>query len=151
VAACLAHGDLGGTYNGNALVCAVGRAVLQTVAQPAFLATVREQAQWLAAELAALSARLELGAVRHCGLLLALELPPQLPAAAVVEASRDAALQPGGTGLLLNAARPHTLRLMPALNSRREHLEQGLELLEAALRVATDCQSPTKSTTYSPR
>ena len=147
VAACLAHGDLGGTYNGNALVCAVGRAVLQTVAQPAFLSRVREQAQWLAAELAALSARLELGEVRHCGLLLALELPPQLPAARVVEIARDAALLPGGIGLLLNAARPHTLRLMPALNSPREHLAQGLVLLETALRAAAAAHAPA----YSPR
>ena len=145
VAACLAHGDLGGTYNGNALVCAVGRAVLETVAQPAFLAQVREQAQWLAGELASLSARLELGAVRHCGLLLALALLPQLPAAQVVAFAREAALQPGGTGLLLNAARPHTLRFMPALNSPRVQLAQGLRLLESAVAAsmaAADAYSP---------
>ncbi|WP_397534883.1 aminotransferase class III-fold pyridoxal phosphate-dependent enzyme [Roseateles sp.] len=136
VSACLAPGDLGGTYNGNALVCAVGQAVLATVSQPDFLAHVRHQAAWLAAELVALSRRRSLGALRHCGLLLALDLPATLTAERVVGAARDAAFIPGGTGLLINGPRPHTLRLMPALNSRRENLLQGLALLEAAIEAA---------------
>src|SRR6201987_3183968 len=36
-AACFAHGDQGGTFNGNALMCAVGLAVLEEVSKPAFL------------------------------------------------------------------------------------------------------------------
>lgn len=136
VADCLAPGDLGGTYNGNALVCAVGQAVLATVGQPDVLAGVRSNGEWLAAELAALSERQSLGELRHCGLLLALDLPETLPAERVVAAARDAALVPGATGLLINGPRPYTLRLMPALNSPREHLAQGLALLEAAIQAA---------------
>lgn len=136
VADCLAPGDLGGTYNGNALVCAVGQAVLATVGQPDFLARVRAESEWLATELIALSQRQSLGALRHCGLLLALDLPESLPAERVVAAARDAVRAPGGTGLLINGPRPHTLRLLPALNSPREHLQQGLALLETAIVTA---------------
>src|SRR5580692_3786263 len=36
-ASCFAHGDQGGTFNGNPLMCAAGLAVLETVSQPEFL------------------------------------------------------------------------------------------------------------------
>ena len=35
-ASCFEHGDQGGTFNGNPLMCAAGLAVLQQVAEPAF-------------------------------------------------------------------------------------------------------------------
>src|ERR1700704_3625531 len=39
-ASCFAHGDQGGTFNGNPLMCAVGSAVLQQVADPDFVKSV---------------------------------------------------------------------------------------------------------------
>src|SRR5258708_15989305 len=36
-ASCFEHGDQGGTFNGNPLMCAAGLAVLEHVSQPAFL------------------------------------------------------------------------------------------------------------------
>ena len=36
-ASCFEHGDQGGTFNGNPLMCAAGLAVLEQVAAPAFL------------------------------------------------------------------------------------------------------------------
>jgi acetylornithine/N-succinyldiaminopimelate aminotransferase len=71
---CFEHGDQGGTYNGNPLMCAVGLAVLQQVAQPGFLKWVTDTGLYLASELQRLSARHGLGEVRGQGLLLALDL-----------------------------------------------------------------------------
>jgi len=69
-------------------------------------------------------------AERGAGLLRALVLPTD-SAPQVVAAAR--ALAP--TGLLLNAPRPHLLRLMPALTISSGEIEQALLLLRQALRA----------------
>ena len=122
---CFEPGDQGGTFNGNPLMTAVGLAVVDAVAQPAFLARVRENGAYLAARLRALSAERGLGEVRGRGLLLALELGRPVGAALV-----EAAL---ARGLLINAPRPACLRFMPALNVTREEIDAMLRLLREAL------------------
>lgn len=119
------HGDQGGTYAGNPLMCAVSLAVLGELSQPAFLAQVRERGQQLQQGLQQLSQELGLGEVRGAGLLWALELGSET-AAQVVQICRE-------RGLLVNAARPHCLRFMPRLNSTAQELDTGLQLLETAL------------------
>jgi acetylornithine/N-succinyldiaminopimelate aminotransferase len=121
------HGDQGGTYAGNPLMCAVALAVLNELSQPAFLAQVRLRGRELREGLQDLSARLGLGEVRGEGLLLALELGQDM-AADVVHTCRE-------RGLLVNAARPHCLRFMPRLNTTAAEVQQGLALLEQALAV----------------
>lgn len=122
---CFQPGDQGGTYCGNPLMAAVGRAVLDVVAQPGFLSHVRERAAQMHAVLVRHAARSG-GAVRAAGLLQALVLP--VPAAArVVDLARE-------QGLLLNAARPDILRLMPALNVSAEEID----LMDAHLGRALD-------------
>ena len=120
------HGDQGGTYAGNPLMCAVSLAVFEVLSQPDFLAGVRVRGEQLRAGLTRLSQRHGLGEVRGDGLLLALELG-RPDAAAVVTACR-------ARGLLVNAARPSCLRFMPALNSSAAEIDAGLALLEAAWR-----------------
>ena len=121
-------GDQGGTFNGNALVCAVVSAVLSTVAAPAFLAQVRATSEQLANGLRALSAKHGQGEVRGRGLLLALSLRG-VTGSAVVRCA-------GELGLLINAPREDALRFMPALNVAPEEVATGLELLDAALSAA---------------
>lgn len=118
-------GDQGGTYAGNPLMCAVSLAVLNTLSQPAFLAHVRAMGTLLRQGLQDLSERWGLGEVRGEGLLLALELGCDR-APEVVRVCRD-------QGLLVNASRPHCLRLMPRLNSTEAEIREGLEWLEVAL------------------
>jgi acetylornithine/N-succinyldiaminopimelate aminotransferase len=118
------HGDQGGTYNGNPLMCAVGLAVLGEVSQPAFLAHVRAMGEYLSAQCKALSAELGLGAERGVGLLRALELGADIGAKVVLAARDD--------GLLLNSPRPACLRFMPALNVT----EAEIDLMIAGLRRA---------------
>ncbi|MCL2657490.1 MAG: acetylornithine transaminase [Betaproteobacteria bacterium] len=123
---CFAHGDQGGTYTGNPLMAAVGLAVLEIVAAPAFLSEVQARGEALRQGLTALSAKHGLGEVRGAGLLLALSLGARQDAAQIVERARE-------NGLLLNAPRPDSLRFMPALNVSKDEIALMLELLEQAL------------------
>jgi acetylornithine/N-succinyldiaminopimelate aminotransferase len=127
-ASCFEHGDQGGTFCGNALMCAAGIAVLQQVAAPKFLKGVAESGLYLESELQRLSARHGLGEVRGRGLLLALDL--RVPIAPLIVA---AAL---GDGVLLNAPRPDALRFMPALNVTRQEIDLMIRCLDALLNTA---------------
>jgi acetylornithine/N-succinyldiaminopimelate aminotransferase len=122
---CFEHGDQGGTFNGNALMCAAGLAVLEQVAAPAFLKSVAESGLYLESELQRLSARHGLGEVRGRGLLLALDLRVPIAPSIVAAALDD--------GVLLNAPRPDTLRFMPALNVTRQEIDLMIDCLDALL------------------
>jgi acetylornithine/N-succinyldiaminopimelate aminotransferase len=125
---CFEHGDQGGTFNGNALMCAAGLAVLEQVAAPKFLRTVTTNGLYLESELQRLSARHGLGEVRGRGLLLALDL--RVPIAPLIVA---AALD---DGVLLNAPRPDALRFMPALNVKRQEIDLMIRCLDSLLNTA---------------
>ena len=124
-ASCFEHGDQGGTFNGNPLMCAAGLAVLRQVGDPEFLKSVAETGLLLASELQRVSARHGLGGVRGEGLLLALDLKRPI-GAKIVAAALD-------EGLLLNSPRPDSLRFMPALNVTREEVAEMIEALDAIL------------------
>jgi acetylornithine/N-succinyldiaminopimelate aminotransferase len=124
-ASCFEAGDQGGTFNGNALMTAVGGAVMDTVNRPEFLATVRKTGEYLAGRLGALAASHGHGAVRGRGLLLAVALT-RGDAAQVVEDAFE-------RGLVINAPRPDTLRFMPALTVTRDEVDEMLKLLEPCL------------------
>jgi acetylornithine/N-succinyldiaminopimelate aminotransferase len=124
-ASCFVHGDQGGTFNGNPLMCAAGLTVLNHVARPGFLKAVAETGLLLASELQRVSARHGLGGVRGEGLLLALDLKRPVAAGVVAAALDD--------GLLLNAPRPDTLRFMPALNVSRAEVGAMIDGLDATL------------------
>jgi acetylornithine/N-succinyldiaminopimelate aminotransferase len=122
---CFEPGDQGGTYNGNPLMAAVGCAVLEELLKQGFLEHVREMGSLLRDKLEALSRKHHLGEVRGAGLLLALRLPEANGDSLVVQA-RD-------KGLIINAARPDTLRFMPALNVSREEIEMCVAILDEVL------------------
>jgi acetylornithine/N-succinyldiaminopimelate aminotransferase len=123
---CFEHGDQGGTYNGNPLMCAAGLAVLKEVDTPAFLKSVVDTGAYLAGRLEKLSAEHGLGAVRGRGLLLALDLGQPF-GGDLVTLAREA-------GLLINSPRPDTLRFMPALNLTRGEVDAMIEILGSVLR-----------------
>jgi acetylornithine/N-succinyldiaminopimelate aminotransferase len=124
-AACFQHGDQGGTFNGNPLMCAVGLAVLGAVGQTDFLKSVADTGLFLASELQRISARHGLGEVRGKGLLLALDLKRPIATAIVAQAMQD--------GVLLNAPQPDALRFMPALNVTRDEISEMIDGLDAIL------------------
>ena len=124
-ASCFEHGDQGGTFNGNALMCAAGLAVLGEVSKPAFLKAAADTGLFLESELQKLSARHGLGDVRGRGLLLALDLKMPIGASIVARALEH--------GLLLNSPQPDALRFMPALNVTREEILEMIHGLDAIL------------------
>jgi acetylornithine/N-succinyldiaminopimelate aminotransferase len=124
-ASCFAHGDQGGTFNGNPLMCAAGLAVLQQVSRPEFLKSVTDSGSFLASELQRISARHGLGEVRGRGLLLALDLKRAIAASIVAQALE--------AGVLLNAPQPDALRFMPALNVTRDEIALMIDCLDAIL------------------
>ena len=85
-ASCFEHGDQGGTFNGNPLMCAAGLAVLEHVSEPEFLKPPTDAGLFLESELQKLSARHGLGEVRGRGLLLALDLKLPIGASIVAQA-----------------------------------------------------------------
>ena len=80
---CFEPGDQGGTYNGNALMAAVGLAVLEKLTSPGFLEGVELAAAHLRDGLETLSAKHGLSGTRGKGLLLALNLAPRADAAEI--------------------------------------------------------------------
>jgi acetylornithine/N-succinyldiaminopimelate aminotransferase len=124
-ASCFEHGDQGGTFNGNPLMCAAGLAVLEQVSQPEFLKSAVDAGLLLESELQRLSARHGLGDIRGRGLLLALDLKLPIGASIVAQAFAD--------GVLLNSPQPDALRFMPALNVAREEILLMIDCLDAVL------------------
>ncbi len=120
---CFAHGDQGGTFNGNPLMTAGGLAVLTELTKPGFLDQVIETGNHLKTGLTALAARHGFGALRGKGLLLALDLRRPI-GPAITAAALDA-------GLLLNAPRPDSLRFMPALTVTADEVDRMLEILDS--------------------
>jgi acetylornithine/N-succinyldiaminopimelate aminotransferase len=127
-ASCFEHGDQGGTFNGNPLMCAAGLAVLEQVGAPAFLQATVETGRYLESELQRLSARHGLGEVRGRGLLLALDLKLPIGASIVAQAFEQ--------GLLLNSPQPDALRFMPALNVTRDEIGAMIDGLDQILTKA---------------
>jgi acetylornithine/N-succinyldiaminopimelate aminotransferase len=127
-ASCFEHGDQGGTFNGNPLMCAAGLAVLEQVGAPAFLQATGETGRYLESELQRLSARHGLGEVRGRGLLLALDLKLPIGASIVAQAFEQ--------GLLLNSPQPDALRFMPALNVTRDEIGAMIDGLDGILTKA---------------
>ena len=124
-ASCFEHGDQGGTFCGNPLMCAAGLAIVQHVSTPAFLKSVVDIGLYLESALQRLSARHGLGEVRGRGLLLALDLKVPIAGSIVAQAFEQ--------GVLLNAPKPDSLRFMPALNVTREEIDSMIDCLDSIL------------------
>ena len=127
-------GGLGGTFGGNPLSCAAAIAVLDAVAEPAFLKEATALGEQLRSRLDALQAKhAAIGDVRGLGPMLAFELAEQAPeqASAIVAAAFE-------RGLLLLACGMYgnVIRLLAPLTIDEEVLEQGLTLLEESLDAA---------------
>ena len=119
------HGDQGGTWNGNPLMCAAALAVLAAVSRPGFLDAVEKAGSHLAERLAGLSEKHALKGVRGRGLLLALDLGKPI-GGAVVNAAH-------ARGVLVNSPRPDALRLMPALTISTAEIDAAIAVLDAAI------------------
>jgi acetylornithine/succinyldiaminopimelate/putrescine aminotransferase len=117
VASTVAEGDLGTTFGGGPLACALIEAVLEVVAAPGFLAAVRERSE----EIRRTCLVGPVVDIQGAGLLLGLRTAR--PARAVQEELLDRGILAG------TSADPRVLRLLPPLTVGREEVA----LLAAAL------------------
>ncbi|MFQ5678077.1 MAG: acetylornithine transaminase [Gemmatimonadota bacterium] len=122
----LVPGDHGTTFGGNPLACAAACVVLRTIIRPGFLAGVRAAGERLRTGLAGFVSH-GVREVRGLGLLVGADLESE--AAPVATRCLDG-------GLLVNAPRPHTLRLAPPLTVAPEEVDEALEILAEALKEA---------------
>jgi acetylornithine/N-succinyldiaminopimelate aminotransferase len=118
-------GDQGGTHTYHPLGGAAGLAVLREIEEKGLCARSRERGVRLEGILRELAPAHGLRNLRGAGLLQAFDLP-QPRAAELVERARE-------QGLLLNASRPSTIRLMPPLVVTDADLEEFGEKLGTAL------------------
>jgi acetylornithine/N-succinyldiaminopimelate aminotransferase len=125
LASAMSAGDHGTTFGGGPLVASVALHVVQRLAEPSFLAQVRENGAWFGEALQGVADRTgRVRAVRGAGLMWGMDVVE--PASNVVARALDA-------GLLILSAGEYTLRLLPPLNATREELEAGVSLLEGVL------------------
>lgn len=129
LACLLPPGTHGTTFGGNPLASTAVRVVLETVAAEGLLQRARDMGSYLAERLTGLNGITE---VRGLGLMLA--AVTEAPAAEVAGSCLE-------RGLLLNAVRPHALRILPPLIVTREDIDEAITILESVLCLS----SPTKS------
>jgi acetylornithine/N-succinyldiaminopimelate aminotransferase len=114
-----APGDHGSTFAGGPVVAAAANAVLDVVDDPAFLESVTEKGERLAAGLRGLDLD-----VRGDGLMLAFhaQRAPELARRLLLDHR-----------LVVNATGPDTVRLLPPLTVSAEEIDEGLGRIGAAL------------------
>ena len=127
--ACFVPGDQGGTYNGNALMTAVGISVIEQLLAPGFLQSVITKGALLQSELLKLSSEFSLQGERGKGLLRALMLGKDIGGKLV-----DLAREHQPEGLLINSPRPDLLRFMPALTVSHEEIMTMCAILRTLLK-----------------
>ncbi len=134
VAASFKPGVHGTTFGGNPLACAVGAKVVETIANPEFLANVNQLGEAFKAKLAELNEKYALFTeIRGEGLLIGAELIEKYKGKAA-EFVKAAAEQQ----LMILVAGPNVLRFAPPLNISQEDLQAGFEYLENMLRNFLD-------------
>lgn len=125
IAATIKPGDHGTTFGGGPLVAAVADHVVHRLADPALLASVKENGDWIGSRLADLARNSDrVRTVRGMGYMWGID---------VVDIAADVVQRGWDDGLLVITAGDHTLRLLPPLVMQRSDLERGLGILERIL------------------
>lgn len=119
-------GSHGSTYGANPLAMAVGNAVLDVMLDINFLKEVSEISNYFIEKLLLLRQKFShiITSIRGMGLMLAIELAPQIDYRAFAESLRHIGL------LTAPAVAPQIIRLLPPLIITREHADQAIDLLK---------------------
>ena len=123
----LVPGTHGSTFGGNLIAAVAANVVMRKVTEPQMLRDVTQKGDYFLSRLRELQGRLPtlIKEVRGMGLLLGVELFQD--AAPIISKCRE-------LGLLLNAAGEKTLRFAPAYTVPNGDLDQGVRILERALK-----------------
>jgi len=130
-------GSHGTTYGGSPLGCAVALKILEVIERDHLAANARETGAWLKTELLRLAAKhpAVIQQVRGLGLMIGIELAAKIPAFAAGE--KSPAIQfinrLHQAGALAVPSGTHVIRLLPALNLRREEAAEGLAKIQSVV------------------
>ncbi|KAF7598332.1 MAG: 4-aminobutyrate--2-oxoglutarate transaminase [Candidatus Dactylopiibacterium carminicum] len=135
-------GGLGGTYSGNPVAVATANAVLDVIEEENLVARAAKLGEHMRARLLALKARFDcIADVRGLGAMTAVEFchggKPESPAGDIATALKNEAAKRGL--LLLNCGNyGNVLRIMIPLTIPFALLDEGLDIIEAALATVTE-------------
>ena len=127
VAASLVPGTHASTFGGNPLAAAAACAVFETIRDENLLENVQKMGAYLRRRLLELKQETHLiTEIRGAGLMIGVELAHQ---------GADLAADCLNRGLHINCTHSTVLRIMPPLNITQTQLDEGLDILTAALRA----------------
>lgn len=116
------HGELGTTFGGNHLACAAAISVLEVIKENNLLENAKSIGNYLIEQLKQIP---EIVEVRGRGLMIGIELPESLK-----DVRKDLL---NTYHIFTGEAKPNVIRLLPALNLSKEHVDQFLEALKLAI------------------
>ncbi|MGR3318926.1 MAG: aspartate aminotransferase family protein [Candidatus Anammoxibacter sp.] len=127
VAKSLVPGTHASTFGGNPLACAAGVAVFDTIKEEKMLENVNKIGKYAREKLDKFADEFEIiKEVRSLGLMIGIELT--IPSAGIVKKCMEA-------GLFLNSTHENVIRIMPQLNVKTEHIDEGFDILEQILKA----------------
>lgn len=119
------RGDQGGTYTGQPLGMAVGLAVLNEILKTDLISHVQEMGEYIFHKLTKIQTATKISKFRGKGLLIGFDLPKEIGEEVVTRAMRK--------GLVLNAPRPNSIRLMPPLIVEKKHIDRMIDILKETI------------------
>lgn len=117
------HGQLGTTFGGNHLACAAALAVLEVIEKENMMKNAEEIGTYLIEELKKFE---QVKEVRGRGLMIGIELPEEL-----AHVKKDLLFK---HFIFTGEAKPNVIRLLPALNLTKAHVDEFLSAFEKALK-----------------
>ncbi|MBU6391139.1 MAG: aspartate aminotransferase family protein [Planctomycetes bacterium] len=125
IAKSLVPGSHASTFGGNPLACAAGMAVFETIEKDNLLANVKKLGDYSLEQLRSLQKTYKIiHEVRGVGLMIGIEL--NVNGAEIIKNCIQA-------GLFLNCTHEKVIRFMPPLNVKKEHIDEGLNILKTIL------------------
>ncbi|KKL12143.1 hypothetical protein LCGC14_2538710, partial [marine sediment metagenome] len=123
----LVPGSHASTFGGNPLACAASVAVFETIQSENLLENVKKMSDYAFGQLRNMSEEFNIiKEVRGIGLMIGIELKTE--ANEIVKKCMEA-------GLLLNCTHETVIRFMPQLNVKKEHIDEGLDILRNVFRA----------------
>ena len=125
VAKSLVPGSHASTFGGNPLSCAASIAVFETIQSEGLLENVAKMSVYSFEQLNNLAKEFDvIKEVRGIGLMIGIEF--KIGVSEIVMKCMDA-------GLILNGTHDKVIRFMPQLNVKKEHIDEGLNILRSVL------------------
>lgn len=122
-------GDQGGTYSGQPLAMSVGLAVVSSVINMALTGHAEKMGNYIISRLDEIREKYHISNIRGKGLLVAFDLVSQNAAEVVTKCL--------SSGLIVNAPRPSTIRLMPPLIVTEAEIDKMLDIFTRVMEIIT--------------